>query len=667
MLMQLIQARGGSILHLTHTKLYIGGMTCIQCQTKIERALRRVPGVTQVSVRYQDGTAAVTYDRDRTSPAHLAAAVEALDYQVLPGPPDGAQDLGRTAGLLALIVALYLLLQRSGLLNLLVPSQLADSQMGYGMLFAVGLVTSVHCVAMCGGICLSQCLPQSTAGGAEGGGQKTMLRPALLYNLGRVASYTLTGFVLGTAGLLLGGGGGAGLPALFQGLLKLAAGAFMVVTGLNMLGIFPWLRRLAFRLPRPVAARLGEEKARENRPFFVGLLNGLMPCGPLQSMQLVALASGSPVSGALSMLAFSLGTVPLMLGLGSLVLALGRRSAHAVTEAGSVLVVVMGLAMLSQGGSLSGLLPPQRLLGLILTGCVLGFAASLPLPRPQDKAACLAAALVFLLAAGPLYDRLAAPQAPAAAQEAQAQLVDGVQVVYSTLTPGRYPSITVAAGTPVRWVIDAPAGSINGCNYRMRVPAYGLEHSFQEGENVLEFTPAETGAFSYSCWMGMIRGSIFVTDGSAAAPDGPVPAEYSIPTDALAVAVPGTDGRGAPVQEVRIALTGEGFSPAVVVVQAGLPVLWTIENEGGAASLLAPAYASILDLAPGENPLYLYPTDSFDVSTGDSRFFAYVKVVEDLARLDPDAVRAEVRAYTPTIYPPSFFESGAAGGSCCTS
>lgn len=99
---------------------------------------------------------------------------------------------------------------------------------------------------------------------------------------------------------------------------------------------------------------------------------------------------------------------------------------------------------------------------------------------------------------------------------------DGVQLVSSTLSPGRYPSITVQAGTPVRWVIDAPEGSINGCNYRIVIPDYGIEYTFHTGENVIEFTPEQEGTYLYSCWMGMIRGVISVVgaqeDVSEAAP-----------------------------------------------------------------------------------------------------------------------------------------------------
>ena len=78
------------------------------------------------------------------------------------------------------------------------------------------------------------------------------------------------------------------------------------------------------------------------------------------------------------------------------------------------------------------------------------------------------------------------------------------------LQPWQYPTITVQAGIPVEWNIQAPAGSINGCNYRMFIHEYGIELAFEEGDNILCFTPTEPGEFYYTCWMGMIRGKIVV-------------------------------------------------------------------------------------------------------------------------------------------------------------
>lgn len=657
-------------------RLRIGGMTCVNCQNKIEQKLRGTAGIVKVRVNYNTGTADVTYDTDIISLRDIVRVIEALDYEVLPEQKTAQTDIGCMICLLAIIVCLYALLQSFGILNLLVPSRLADTTMGYGMLFLIGLLTSVHCIAMCGGINLSQCVPRGDTAFRQDGAVSAVM-PAILYNLGRVISYTVIGFLLGFVGFLIGGGDQVGLPVLFQGILKLIAGGFMVVVGVNMLGLFPGLRALMPRPPKALAAMINTQKAKSRRPLMVGLLNGLMPCGPLQSMQIVALASGSPFAGAMSMFLFSLGTVPLMLGLGSIVSTLGKRFTRAVMNVGAVLVTVLGLAMLSQGGSLSGLLQPEQLFVLIVLLCVLGVAASIPFRTETYRFAsltvvvCIAAYMVVSWSDGgtPLGGNTAA-----ADSAGQTELVDGVQVVTSTLTTGRYPNITVRAGTPVKWVIDAPAGSINGCNYRMILRDFGVTHEFQEGENVIEFTPTQTGTYQYSCWMGMIHGNIFVTDGDGAASAGddsadvPVPAGYQIPSDELAVAEMTVDANGETIQQVTIELTESGFQPAVVVVRQDVPAFWTIRNSlaaDGGVWLLAPYYSTILNLVQGDNPLSLYPSESFEVSTGDNAFYAYVKVVEDLSQFDAAAVRAEVDQFETIIYPAEVFSAYGAGASCC--
>lgn len=653
---------------MKHERLHIGGMACVNCQNKIEQKLRSTAGVESASVSYGEGIADIVYDPAVLSRQDIEGLIAALGYTVQPGPQSGQGSVGRTVCLLVVVICLYILLQRFGILNLLAPSQLADTGMGYGMLFVTGLLTSVHCIAMCGGINLSQCIPRQGAEAVRGGAAG----PALLYNLGRVLSYTAIGFLLGLVGYCAGGGGQTGLSAFWQGVLKLIAGALMVVMGAGMLELFPGLRRWTPRLPRAWAARLGARRARARRPFAVGLLNGLMPCGPLQSMQIVALATGNPLFGALSMLLFSLGTVPLMLGLGAAVSALGKRFARAVTQVGAVLVVVLGLAMLSQGGSKSGLLQPQRLLLLIAALSTLGVVASLSYPKAIHRAlavgitACAAVVLLFSPGAGGSALGGESDAEPNAAPE----LVDGVQVVNSTLSAGQYPNITVQAGIPVRWVIDAPEGSINGCNYQMILREYGVEHTFQQGENVIEFTPEQAGTFPYSCWMGMIRGNIFVTgtDGSASAAEGaPVPAGVRIPSDELAVAEVTADESGQLTQQVTIRLTESGFQPAVVVVQKDVPTRWVIRSQvasSGGSWLLAPAYATAIRMELGDNALSLYPSESFEVSTGDNASYAYVKVVQDVEQIDADAIPDEVDGFETLIYPSEIF-TAASGASCC--
>ena len=206
-----------------------------------------------------------------------------------------------------------------------------------------------------------------------------------------------------------------------------------------------------------------------------------------------------------------------MLGLGSIISALGKRFTQKVMSAGAVLVVVLGLAMLSQGGSLSGFLPPNLLLAVILALCAVGAVSSIQFRKPSYQVISTVGALsiaILLSTSGNLWN-LNWGEKAGSAVASDIQIVDGKQVVNSTLASGRYPNITVQAGTPVKWVIDAPKGSINGCNNRMLIQDYGIEYSFETGENVVEFTPTKTGTVRYSCWMGMIRGNITVIDAGA--------------------------------------------------------------------------------------------------------------------------------------------------------
>ncbi|MDR0249596.1 MAG: sulfite exporter TauE/SafE family protein [Oscillospiraceae bacterium] len=438
----------------TAVTLNIGGMTCEGCQAAVEERLRKTRGVIKADVSYVTGTARVTFDIHAVSRDAVIAAVKKSGYKVLSDTarPGGA---GRVAAVAAAVAALYALSEYFGLLGFLAPSRLAQSGMGFGMVFAVGLLTSAHCVAMCGGINLSQCLPQGAA--SRGKPRAAALKPTLLYNAGRILCYTALGFAAGALGAVFS------LSALAQGALKLTAGLFMLIMGVNMLGLFPALRRLTPRMPRFFARLAGKGAARRGGPLIVGLLNGFMPCGPLQAMQLYALSASSAAAGAFSMFLFGAGTLPLMFGLGALGAAAGKKFMSRAVTVGAVLVLTLGLSMLTQGINL-------------------GFGG------------------------------FSAPGADTATPDADGgiTLENGAQLVVGTLSPRAYPAITVREGVPVRWTIDAPRGSINGCNNRMFIREYGVEHTFSYGENLIEFTPDRAGTYIYTCWMGMIRGSITV-------------------------------------------------------------------------------------------------------------------------------------------------------------
>lgn len=438
-------------------KLKIDGMTCVNCENRIERKLQSTKGIIKVKVRYSSGTADITYDEKIIRIEKIITIIERLGYKAVEETEKNkSADSSKVLGVCVILLALYMIMKRLGALDVFNAFPEAREGMGYGMLFVIGLLTSLHCVAMCGGINLSQTVSRNAQMSKSG---TAVLLPSVLYNSGRVISYTVIGGIVGAVGSVVSFSG------TMKGVVQLAAGVFMIIVGLNMLNLFPGLRRLTPRMPKVFAKKINQQKSGKS-PFIVGLLNGLMPCGPLQAMQLYALSTGSPVKGALSMLLFSLGTVPLMFVLGALSTFLSRKFTAKMMTVSAVLVVVLGISMFSSGMSLSG----------ISLSNIIGEAGS------------------------------------GARNENIAKVTDNVQVVTTKLSSGSYEPITVQKGIPVRWIIKAEKKDINGCNNEIIIPEFNIDKKLMAGDNIIEFTPTESGTFPYSCWMGMIRSRITVVD-----------------------------------------------------------------------------------------------------------------------------------------------------------
>lgn len=430
-------------------RLKVGGMHCAACEMRIEKKLKTIAGIQKIKASYGNGTVAITFDESRVSLSNIKQNIAALDYEVLddnvsPKRPYKLYQLGIIA---IIILGVFVILNHFGVLQIFNQFPEAKQGMNYAALFVIGLLTSVHCVGMCGGICLSQCV------GAKGDSKTQRMRPSFLYNLGRVISYTVIGGLVGALGSVVSFNG------VMRGAVALFAGVFMVIMGLNMLELFPWLKKLSIRMPKFL---VGRAEGKSNSPFYVGLINGFMPCGPLQAMQLYALSTGDPIKGALSMLLFSLGTMPLMFGFGAASSMLSKKFTTKLMAVSAVLVIILGLGMFNTGLSMSGFLgigTEQSQTG--------GFE-----PAMQD----------------------------------------GYQIVTIEVMPRSYAPITVKKDVPVKFNFHVEGGNLNGCNNAIIIPEYGIEQKLAVGDNIVEFTPQKTGVIPYSCWMNMIKSSITVVE-----------------------------------------------------------------------------------------------------------------------------------------------------------
>ena len=420
----------------------VKGMFCTNCESRIQKTLGNINGVTSAVADYQKEEVKVTYIDDKVT-------IEALKKEIVKLGYETASDSDRyiqVVSILIILLAAYVIANHLGLTKVFNIFPSIETTINMGMLFVIGILTSVHCIAMCGGINLTQSTMTAKSDGR-------LIGNNLSYNIGRVISYTIIGGIAGGIGSIISYGG------VMRGFVAVFAGIIMLIMAFNMLGIFKRLRKIKIHMPKGLY--LGLSKLLKGRSSFViGLLNGLMPCGPLQSMQIYALSTGSIVKGMFSMLLFGMGTVPLMFGFGLFSGRLNKKYAKYMLTVSAFLIFIMGLHMIGNGLALSGV--------------------SLPSGDTSNENA--------------------------------AQVIGDSQIVKTEIDYGSYESITVKKNIPVVWTVVVPEGKLNGCNGEIIIPEYDIDIKLSEGENIISFTPDKAGTIPYSCWMGMIKSNIVVVE-----------------------------------------------------------------------------------------------------------------------------------------------------------
>ena len=224
----------------------------------------------------------------------------------------------------------------------------------YIEIFLIGLFGSMHCIGMCGGFVGMYSL------------KKPATEPSLpyhvLYNLGRILTYSLIGGIIGYAGSLASYiGEHRGIP----GAVLLIAGVIMILMGMNLAGVLR--KRKLFddavitgtSLFRSLLRRI---LAFENvwGTFLFGVLLGFLPCGLLYPVFIHAAVSGSFSSGLLITAMFGLGTVPAMMSLGLLVTGLTSAMKLLFYRLAAILIILLGARTLLRGMAFNGWISPTR-------------------------------------------------------------------------------------------------------------------------------------------------------------------------------------------------------------------------------------------------------------------------------------------------------------------
>lgn len=216
-----------------------------------------------------------------------------------------------------------------------------STEFGYTLAFASGVFGAFHCLGMCSGI---------AAGYFIGHGWERRLLPQLYYHGTRILMYTVFGVAGAVIGRVLVQ---SGLIGKGQGILMMIAGVLIVLIGLGVLGVLPWLRQGAGRSGQPDqrGARVVRLQMFRRRwtPVVAGLLNGLVPCSLVFSVAVKAVASADPIRAGLLMAAFGLGTLPTMAAVSVLGAVVGSRARGIAARLAGISVVALGLWTLYEG------------------------------------------------------------------------------------------------------------------------------------------------------------------------------------------------------------------------------------------------------------------------------------------------------------------------------
>jgi sulfite exporter TauE/SafE/copper chaperone CopZ len=441
----------------------IKGMHCKSCELLIEDELIKIDGVEKVDISHRSGEATIHFNGKHLNHTDIAHAIREAGYELgktgrLPFLSTRKVDYIEFGVAAVIFMLLYFILKELGVFDLALVK--ANNFSSLPVVLLVGLTAGVStCMALVGGLVLG--VASKYAQNKPYASTQEKFIPHIFFNAGRIASFFLLGGIIGVIGSYLQ------LSSSVMGLLVVAVGAMMIVLGLQLTNLFPWLNSISFAMPKGIARFFGiTEKANSEyshtNSALLGALTFFVPCGFTQSIQLYAMTTGSFMSGAITMAVFAIGTAPGLLGLGGLTSFIQGKSSGLIYKIIGIVVIALALFNISNGLTLAG------------------FKKNVPKVNVSTQ------------------------------QDPNVKIENGVQVVRMEQNArGYYPDhITVKKGMPVKWVVKSVYPY--SCASSLVSEKLNIRTLLTEKEQVFNFTPKENGDIPFSCSMGMYWGNFSV-------------------------------------------------------------------------------------------------------------------------------------------------------------
>ncbi|OIO44880.1 MAG: hypothetical protein AUJ25_03180 [Parcubacteria group bacterium CG1_02_37_13] len=453
---------------------FVKGTHCASCEIVIEKSLLELKNIKSVEAKSDKGEVLIEYEGGKPTIEELNKMFKESGYTFFDKSKEkeGAKESnGENNNLSSVVIislavlAIWWFLNKLGVSNFINVG--AKSSLPAFLLFGL-LAGFSSCAALVGGLVLSLSKQWDGLYGQKNS-TKDKLQPHFMFNLGRVLGFTLLGAILGIVGSKLQ------FTLGLAPFLVIAVSIMMIFLALQMLGIKAF-RNFQLTMPRSVTRYVANEKNFRGKtmPLFMGALTFFLPCGFTITAQGLALLSGNPVQAALIMGFFALGTAPALLGIGFSAVKFSNKPHTSLQFARIAGVVVLFFALFNVNSQLN-------VLGYSGFSGLLGSFSNNSNGNTQNE-------------------------------EGLAIIVDGKQLLKMQADSSGYKPnyLKVKVGIPVRWEITDIGTS--GCtNAIISKSLFEGQVSLNRGQtSVKEFTPEKPGKYRFSCWMGMVSGTIEV-------------------------------------------------------------------------------------------------------------------------------------------------------------
>ena len=437
---------------------YVNGMHCAACETLIEKTINERDGVSKVNASLAKQKVEIVADTKDALPdiEKLNKDFKELGYTFSRNKEEEKKltptDIYKIVLFVGLIIGGFIFVEKTGILM----SAGVSSTSSLVSFFAFGLAAGVSsCAALVGGLLLGL---SDQWNRIYGGNTKKNFIPFFLFNAGRLVSFALLGALLGIAGSYLK------LSLSATAILTIVVSVVMLILGLQMVGV-KWAKNIKLTTPKFIAKNITDETKFKGKymPFVVGLLTFFVPCGFTLIAQTNALNTGNPIISGSMMLAFALGTLPMLalISFTSVKLLTNPSFSKIFNTTAGLLILFFSLYTLNSQLNVLGL------------------------PSASD----LNTKVFASKKAGP----------------AQEQFVGDVQYLQMEATTFEYfpKEVWLKSGIPVKW--EFFNNGAQGC--AQAVAARGLYPGtfiLRPGLNETEFTPQHKGTYKITCTMGMV-------------------------------------------------------------------------------------------------------------------------------------------------------------------